>query len=222
MNSEQDSDTSSTLIDVALKKCFEKVSDTLKDSLIEAMITVKDVLTEAIQREKEALKSEKLVETKKRKENKSDGSKRQTTLSKGESKKLRKILQKSGSETATKENAVLVEANKMSNSNEHLLETSVVQKTSNSSTIIRDLVPPSEDIESGVLNDFKIIVEEYDIKTLIKGSDRKSESDAPPEATTKTKVKQMVSETSERAGRRAKGGAKNYKEMSISKKMRRQ
>ncbi|KAL7672672.1 hypothetical protein ACOME3_007553 [Neoechinorhynchus agilis] len=44
MNGERKSDKYSTLIDVALKKCFEQVTETLKDLLIELMSTAKDVL----------------------------------------------------------------------------------------------------------------------------------------------------------------------------------
>ncbi|KAL7671706.1 hypothetical protein ACOME3_006610 [Neoechinorhynchus agilis] len=78
MNGERGSDNYSTLIDVALKKCFERVTETLKDSLIEMMTTVKDILTEAIECEKEALKSEQLIEVRKYKGKKANGSKRQS------------------------------------------------------------------------------------------------------------------------------------------------
>ncbi|KAL7672677.1 hypothetical protein ACOME3_007558 [Neoechinorhynchus agilis] len=66
----------------------------------------------------------------------------------------------------------------------------------------QDFVPPLEDIQPVVLYDSNIAVEEYDIVTGIKGSDRKSKSDSA-EVTTK---KATVEETSGRVVTRAKGG----------------
>ncbi|KAL7674855.1 hypothetical protein ACOME3_001129 [Neoechinorhynchus agilis] len=183
MNTERDSAKYSTLIDVELKRCFERVTDTLKGSLIKVMCTVKDILAEAIQCEMEALRNEQLAELK-----------RQAKVSKGNSKKQIKGLQKSASEASTKENTVLVDSIFMANSNEDSLETSGVQKTANFSTITMDLALPLEDIQHTVLNDFKITVEEYDIVTVIKGSDRKSESDLAEVTTKKATVEQKVDE----------------------------
>ncbi|KAL7674385.1 hypothetical protein ACOME3_000666 [Neoechinorhynchus agilis] len=88
MNGERESDKYSALIDVALKKCFERVTEILKDSLIEVMSTLKDVLAEANQCEMEALKNEQLIEVKKCKGKKANGSIRQAKVSKVNSKKL--------------------------------------------------------------------------------------------------------------------------------------
>ncbi|KAL7673981.1 hypothetical protein ACOME3_000266 [Neoechinorhynchus agilis] len=118
MDDERESNKYSTLIDVALKKCFERVAETLKDSLIEVMITVKDILAEAIQCEIRAFKSEQLIEVKKCKGKKANGSKRQARVSNVNSKKQTKGLLKSDSEATTEENSVT-----------------------------RDLVPPLEDTQ---------------------------------------------------------------------------
>ncbi|KAL7676518.1 hypothetical protein ACOME3_002771 [Neoechinorhynchus agilis] len=57
----------STLIDVALDKCFERVTETLKGSLIEALSAVRDILAENIQCEMEAPHSEDEATTKENK-----------------------------------------------------------------------------------------------------------------------------------------------------------
>ncbi|KAL7668936.1 hypothetical protein ACOME3_009617 [Neoechinorhynchus agilis] len=136
--------------------CFERVSETLKYEM-------------------EALKSEQLVEVKKCKGKKANGSRKQT-----------------------RENAVLVDSIFMANSNEDSLETSGVQKTANVSTITRDLVPPLEDIQPVEFNDSKVTVEEYDIVTVIKCNDRKSESDSAEVTSKKATVEQKAKGTSER------------------------
>ncbi|KAL7669095.1 hypothetical protein ACOME3_009764 [Neoechinorhynchus agilis] len=128
------------------------------------MSTLKDILTEAIPCEMEALKSEQLIEVKKYIGKKPNDSKRQAKVSK-----------------------VLLDSISMLNSNEDLLETSGAQKTENISTFTRDLVPPLEDIQPVVLYDSNITVEEYDIVTLIKGNDRKNQSDPAEVITMKSK-----------------------------------
>ncbi|KAL7672163.1 hypothetical protein ACOME3_007057 [Neoechinorhynchus agilis] len=149
MSGERESDKYSAFIDVTLKKCFERVTETLKDSLIEVMSTVKDILAEAIRCEMEALKNEQLIEVKKCKEKKVNGSKRQAKVSKMNFKKQTKGLLKSDNEVATMENKVLVDA----------IDTNSVLKTENVSTFTRDLVPPLEDIQPVVLYDSNITVE---------------------------------------------------------------
>ncbi|KAL7668050.1 hypothetical protein ACOME3_008768 [Neoechinorhynchus agilis] len=64
MNGERESAKYFALRGFALK-CFERVTETLKDSLIEVMSTIKDVLAEAIRFEMEALYNEQLIEVKK-------------------------------------------------------------------------------------------------------------------------------------------------------------
>ncbi|KAL7669576.1 hypothetical protein ACOME3_010228 [Neoechinorhynchus agilis] len=96
------------------------------------MSTVKDILAQAIQCQKIQ-------------RGKANGLKRQTKVSKVNSKKQTKGLLKSDSEAFTKEN------------------------TANVSTITWDLVPSSEAIRPVVLYDSNITVEESDIVTGIKG-----------------------------------------------------
>ncbi|KAL7670243.1 hypothetical protein ACOME3_005182 [Neoechinorhynchus agilis] len=177
MNGERESDKYSTLIDVVLKKCFERATETLKDSLIEAMSTVKKVLAKAIQCEMETLKNEQLIEVKKCKGKKANGSKRKAKISKANFKKQAKDL----------------------------LETNCVLKTENISTFARDLVPPLKDIQPAVLHDSNLTVDEYDHVTVIKGNDRKKESDPAELIATKATVEQKVQATPERVETRAKG-----------------
>ncbi|KAL7673398.1 hypothetical protein ACOME3_008257 [Neoechinorhynchus agilis] len=81
---------------------------------------------------------------------------------------------------------------------------------------IRDLAAPLEDIQPGVIYDSTITVDECDIRASIKHSDRKRVNDSPSETSKKATVEQKVEETSERVGRRAKGGTNNYKDIRLT------
>ncbi|KAL7673870.1 hypothetical protein ACOME3_000150 [Neoechinorhynchus agilis] len=135
--------------------------------------------------------------SKKCKGKKANCSERQAKVSNVNSKKQTKGL---------KENKVLVNSISMPNSSEDLLETNGVLKTAKISTITRDLVPPLEYIQPGVLYGSNLSVEKYDIVTGIKGSDRKSESDSAEIITMKVTVEQKVQGTPERVETRTKGG----------------
>ncbi|KAL7668971.1 hypothetical protein ACOME3_009647 [Neoechinorhynchus agilis] len=81
---------------------FERVTDTLQHSLIEAVDTAEDAKTDANQYEKEVIRNEQLVDIKMCNENKFNSSKRQTKVPMENSKKHAKGLHKSASEVATK------------------------------------------------------------------------------------------------------------------------
>ncbi|KAL7675129.1 hypothetical protein ACOME3_001398 [Neoechinorhynchus agilis] len=72
------------------------------------------------------------------------------------------------------------------------------------------------DIQPEVLNDSKIIAEEYDIVTPIKGNDRKTESDSVDVTTKRATVEEQVKDTSERMGKKAIGETNNYKDIRLT------
>ncbi|KAL7668862.1 hypothetical protein ACOME3_009544 [Neoechinorhynchus agilis] len=132
----------SALIDIVLNKCFERVTETLKGSLIEAMITLKDILTDAIQCEMEALKNELLFEVKRRKGKKLTVQGSRQRLQMGILRNKLKVYRNRLVKLPKRRTRFLIDSIFMANSNEDSLETSDLQKTSNVSTITRDLVKP--------------------------------------------------------------------------------
>ncbi|KAL7678391.1 hypothetical protein ACOME3_004618 [Neoechinorhynchus agilis] len=202
MNGEQESTKYSAFLDVAQKKCFERVTDTLK--------------AEAIQCEIEALKSEQLVEVKKCKGKKVNSTKRQR-FQRGI---LRNEL-KAYINRLVKLPRRIIRFWKILSLWQTQAKIRWKRVVSKRQRIFQQLqgtwYQPQEGIQPAVLNDSKITVKEHDIVTKIKGNDRKSESDSPSVTTKKATVEQKVEETSERVGTRAKGGSNNYKDKRLKR-----